>query len=115
MEELKDLTNVIRNLAHARAFTIQGDQPSKEKTAEALEGSIRKAIDAGDGLQHSLIHTNADAGTIMSAPESEALVQYLAVRRDVLSLLEAEQKDTESEDEEAADAKEAQAAQAVGE
>ena len=107
MEELKDLTNVIRNLAHARAFTIQGDQPSKEKTAEALEGSIRKAIDTGDGLQHSLIHTNADAGTIMSAAESEALVQYLAVRRDVLSLLESEQKDTESEDAEAADAKEA--------
>ena len=106
MEELKDLTNVIRNLAHARAFTLQGDQPSKEKTAQALEGSIRKAFDTGDGLQHSLIHTNADAGTLMSAAESEALVQYLAVRRDVLSLLESEQKATESEEAEAADAKE---------
>ena len=92
MEELKDVNNVIRNLAHARAFTLQGDQPSKEQTAEALEGSIRKAIETGDGLQFTLIHTNADAGTLMSAPESESLVQYLAVRRDVLVLLEPAEK-----------------------
>ena len=81
MKELQELTDVVRNLYHARAFIAASEQPSKEKTAEALEASIRKAMDTADGLQYSLIHSNADAETIMSSEESEVLVKYLAVRR----------------------------------
>ena len=79
---------------------------AKRRRLRRFRGAFVKAIDAGDGLQYTLIHTNADAGTIMSAAESEALVEYLAVRRDVLSLFESEQKDTESDEAEADEAKE---------
>ena len=87
MQELKDMTNVIRNLHNSRLFTLQSDQESKQSTADALEGSIRKAVETGDGLQYSLIHSNAYANTLMTAAESQELVEYLAVRRDVLALL----------------------------
>ena len=87
MEELKDITNVIGNLFRARAFTLMSDQPSKESTAKALEGSIRRSLDTGDGLQYGLVEANDAAQGIMSVADSESLVNYLSLRRDVLNLL----------------------------
>ena len=90
--ELADITNVIRNLARSRAFTQQSTLPGRESTAKALKSSVELAMATADGLQHTLVHDNANAGTVMDTAESQALVEYLAVRRDVLNIFELEEQ-----------------------
>ena len=120
MEELKDLTIVIRNLTQARAFFIEGTQARKEKTAKALEGSVRRAIDTADGLADHLVHSNANDDKLMSAGDSQALIEYLPLRREVLVLFEQQEK-AQLEQEEAAaldktgpPARDVEAAEAAG-
>ena len=42
-DKLKELTDTIRNLTRARAFTIASDLPAKEMTAESLKGTVERA------------------------------------------------------------------------
>ena len=98
MEELNDLSVVIRNLFQARAFFLASDQSRKEKTAEALEGSVRQAINTADGLAYSLVHSNAEKGKIMSKEDSQSLVDYQPLRRDVVHLLDPEEVESESKE-----------------
>ena len=92
LKELKEITAVIRNLTQARAFTIASDLPAKDMTADSLKSTIETAMGTADGLQYGMIETDFGEGKIMSSEESESIVQYLALRRDVKSIFELEEK-----------------------
>ena len=88
MEELKDLTTVIRNLTRTRSFFLASNQSRKEKTAAALEVSIRKGMEQADALAYSEIHTIAGDGGVVSKDDSQDQADYAALRRDVLVVLD---------------------------
>ena len=92
MQELKDLSIVIRNLTQSRGFFQAGDQPRKERTVQKLEESIRRAIDAADALTYTIVDVDADPneGAIPTAADSQAMIDFLPLRRDVLALFEQE-------------------------
>ena len=88
MKELVDLTTTVRNLSRARLFILESNLPGKDESGVALENGIRQGLAAGDGLQHGLIQSHRLSGKVMQADDSQALVDYLALRRDALALLE---------------------------
>ena len=89
-DKLKEMTDTIRNLTRARAFTIASDLPAKEMTAESLKGTIEKAMGDGDSLQLALIEARATEDVVMASGESAVIVDYLQLRRDVKQIFEQE-------------------------
>ena len=103
-DKLKELTDTIRNLTRARAFTIASDLPAKEMTAESLKGTVERGMDDADSLQVALIEARAAEAVVMSSGESAAIVDYLQLRRDVKQIFEqeatseADQREAEAEE-----------------
>ena len=106
MPDLKELNNVMVNLFRTRSMTLQGDSPSKQATAKALEKSVRLAIDEGEIIHTGLIFTHAGNGTLMSEDESSAVLTYVAQRRDILNVFSFEADQAAAEEAEADDPEE---------
>ena len=95
VNQLIDLTDTIRNLARSRAFTLQSDLPAREMTAQMLRDGVDRGMTTADALQLALIQSMDSSTSVLKSRESEALANYLALRREVKAVFDAEEAQAE--------------------